>query len=102
MLMRVLRRLPAVAMLALVLTSCQSVGEIFGGGADAMDWELFRGDESLSGYTRRSLPERPTLKWSHKSGVRTMYDIQLAITQACKDIPKYQSNRNKNLFHGIV
>ena len=70
--MGVLRRLPAVAMLALVLTSCQSVGEIFGGGADAMDWELFRGDESLSGYTRRSLPERPTLKWSHKSGVRTI------------------------------
>lgn len=37
-----------------------------------MEWPLFRGDASLSGYTKRSLPKCPALKWSHKSGVRTI------------------------------
>ena len=39
---------------------------------DGMNWPLFRGDASLSGYTDQSLPRNPSLLWSYKSGVRTV------------------------------
>lgn len=67
-----MRRLLFTIVLAATMISCDSARALFSGGANAMDWPLFRGDESLSGYTRHQLPERPTLKWSHKSGVRTI------------------------------
>jgi len=31
------------------------------------DWTIFRGNPSLSGYTKASLPDNPTLLWSFKS-----------------------------------
>jgi outer membrane protein assembly factor BamB len=36
-----------------------------------MDWKLFRGDPSLSGYTDISLPENPVLLWTYKGESRT-------------------------------
>jgi len=36
-----------------------------------MDWPLFRGDASLSGYTNVRLPKNPTLLWTYKSDART-------------------------------
>ncbi|MDR0894349.1 MAG: PQQ-binding-like beta-propeller repeat protein [Prevotellaceae bacterium] len=38
----------------------------------SMDWHLFRGDPSLSGYTDTPLPEQPTLLWSYLSNIRTV------------------------------
>lgn len=66
-----LKQVVASLVLAFTLLSCDTLGEKSSRGG-AMDWSLFRGDASLSGYTKRSLPERPALKWSHKSGVRTI------------------------------
>lgn len=37
-----------------------------------MNWPLFRGDASLSGYTNVSLPAEPALLWSYKSSTRTV------------------------------
>lgn len=41
-------------------------------GSGSMDWTLFRGDASLSGYTNTSLPDKPVLKWTYKSDNRTV------------------------------
>ncbi len=46
-----------------------------GGGKSAsgsMDWKLFRGEPSLSGYTATRLPENPVLLWTYKGGTRTV------------------------------
>lgn len=67
-----MRKLILTIFLAATFVSCDTARAIFSGGGNAMDWPLFRGDESLSGYTRHSLPKQPTLRWSHKSGVRTI------------------------------
>lgn len=37
-----------------------------------INWPLFRGDASLSGYTSLSLPAEPVLLWSCKSNTRTV------------------------------
>ena len=54
-----------------LLASC-GMNEDTVSNADGMNWSLFRGDASLSGYTDISLPKKPTLMWSYKSGVRTV------------------------------
>ena len=36
-----------------------------------MNWNIFRGDESLSGYTDIRLPDNPVLLWTYKSEKRT-------------------------------
>lgn len=36
-----------------------------------MDWNLFRGNPALNGYTDTDLPKNPTLLWSYKSDSRT-------------------------------
>lgn len=41
------------------------------GSQGSMDWNLFRGDAELSGYTNQRLPEKVTLLWSYKSDSRT-------------------------------
>ena len=41
------------------------------GSTGAMDWKLFRGDPSMSGYTDTKLPDRPTLLWVYKGESRT-------------------------------
>lgn len=40
--------------------------------SDRMDWNLFRGDAALSGYTDVSLPSKPALLWTFKTGKRTV------------------------------
>ena len=42
-----------------------------GGGSGSMDWNVFRGDSSLSGYTDQDLPSKPRLLWSFTTGPRT-------------------------------
>ena len=41
-----------------------------GGGSGSMDWNVFRGDSSLSGYTDQVLPSKPRLLWSFTTGPR--------------------------------
>ncbi|MBO7419009.1 MAG: PQQ-binding-like beta-propeller repeat protein [Bacteroidaceae bacterium] len=41
-------------------------------GKSSRDWELFRGNEQLSGYTSTLLPEKPELLWSYKAQSRTV------------------------------
>lgn len=55
----------------MVFTSCRgdSDASVYSG---AMDWKLFRGDPSLSGYTDKNLPNNPILKWTYKAGNRTV------------------------------
>lgn len=67
-----IRRLLIMAFTVVSIIACTPAGNLFGGGVGALNWPLFRGDESLSGYTSRSLPEQPELKWIHRSGVRTI------------------------------
>ena len=58
--------------LAILLTSVMLCACSGTGGGDRSDWPLFRGDASLSGYTRRSLPDDPVLLWSLSTGSRTV------------------------------
>ena len=41
----------------------------FSGGP--LDWFIFRGDPSLSGYTNVRIPKDPTLLWTYQSDART-------------------------------
>ena len=54
----------------ILLTACG--GSSTTSGSDSMDWKLFRGDASLSGYTDTDLPQNPVLLWTFKGGVRTV------------------------------
>lgn len=44
----------------------------FSDGKESMDWQLFRGDAALSGFTNTPLPEDPVLLWSYKGNTRTV------------------------------
>lgn len=66
-----MKRLLFIFAILLLGVSCNTLQRHLQRGGK-MDWPLFRGDNSLRGYTRESLPDRLTLKWSHKSGVRTV------------------------------
>ena len=63
------------ALLLFLLSSCgrsnnnENVATTTFGGN--LDWKIFRGDPSLSGFTNVSLPENPVLKWTYESGNRT-------------------------------
>jgi outer membrane protein assembly factor BamB len=52
-----------------LMLSCSSNSDTFVSGN--MDWKLFRGNTSLSGYTNTNLPENPVLLWTYKSESRT-------------------------------
>ena len=54
-----------------LLVGCEGNEDTVDDG-NSLNWSLFRGDASLSGYTDRSLPKKPSLLWSYKSGVRTV------------------------------
>ena len=54
----------------LILTGCGG-GSYFHSGYGPLDWPLFRGDQSLSGYTDISLPKQPDLLWTFKSDARS-------------------------------
>ncbi|MBR3015213.1 MAG: PQQ-binding-like beta-propeller repeat protein [Bacteroidaceae bacterium] len=56
--------------LVLLLCSCTGNGDV--GYNTATDWPFYRADASMSGYTSLSLPEKPTLLWTFKDGVRTV------------------------------
>lgn len=53
-----------------LFTAC-SGGSGFHGYSGAVDWPLFRGDPSMSGYTDIRLPKNPVLLWTYKSDART-------------------------------
>ena len=59
--------------LVCVLQACNSNSGNSGryAGQGEMEWNIFRGDESLSGYTDIRLPESPVLLWTYKSEKRT-------------------------------
>jgi len=57
--------------LTLTFLSCSSNPFPSNGDGDK-DWTSFRGDATLSGYSRHSLPEHPTLLWSYKGDKRTL------------------------------
>lgn len=63
-------------LLCIGLAVCLFVGcsGVSGGAEDPgnMDWKLFRGDASLSGYTDIRLPENPVLLWTYKGEARTV------------------------------
>jgi len=46
-------------------------GTGFHGGSGAVDWPLFRGSPSMSGYTEIRLPKNPVLQWTFNSNART-------------------------------
>lgn len=54
-----------------LLTSCHS-NSGSSGSPGRMDWKLFRGDPSLSGYTDTPLPRKPVLLWTYKGETRTV------------------------------
>ena len=57
-----------------LLVGCEGNEDTVDDG-NSLNWSLFRGDASLSGYTDRSLPKKPSLLWSYKSGVRTVSSL---------------------------
>ena len=57
------------SLLLFLLAGCGGSG--FSGDLGSMDWRLFRGDASLSGYTDTRLPKDPVLLWTYKSDART-------------------------------
>lgn len=59
------------AVIALVLTGCRMDWKASNEPGD-MNWHLFRGNNSLSGYTDTPLPKDPALLWTFKSSVRTV------------------------------
>lgn len=56
--------------LAILLTACKKSDNSSHSGN--MDWHIFRGDASLSGYTERRLPKKPTLLWTYTGETRTV------------------------------
>jgi len=40
--------------------------------AGNLNWRLFRGNSSLSGYTNKTLPKTPTVQWIYKTNERTV------------------------------
>lgn len=57
--------------LLLILTCCNSNSNP-SAGSGVMDWEIFRADRGLSGYTDTRLPQNPVLKWTYKGETRTV------------------------------
>ena len=53
-----------------LLTGCGG-GTGFHSGSGELEWPLFRGDPSLSGYTDVRLPQNPVLLWTFNSNART-------------------------------
>ena len=58
-------------LLLFLLTGCGGGFSGSSGASGALDWPLFRGDASLSGYTDTRLPKNPVLLWNFKSDART-------------------------------
>lgn len=56
-----------LTLLPFIFSACSGTSE----DAD-MDWKLFRGNSELSGYTSKTLPKNPVLKWSYKADMRTV------------------------------
>ncbi len=53
-----------------ILVACSGGSDTSDSGS--MDWKLFRGDPSLSGYTDTELPQKPVLLWTYKGDARTV------------------------------
>ena len=63
-------QLSTLNLMFFLLAAC-SGGSAPTGSSGALDWHLFRGDPSMSGYTNTRLPQKPTLLWTFKSDART-------------------------------
>ena len=48
----------------LIIMLCSSIVIL---GQENNQWEIFRGDPSLSGYTRARIPENPKLLWNYQT-----------------------------------
>ena len=60
--------------ISLIFITCLMLSCSGGSGkfvSGSMDWKLFRGDPSLSGYTEINLPKNPILLWTYNSDSRT-------------------------------
>jgi outer membrane protein assembly factor BamB len=57
-------------LLVCLVTACTGSSDFPDSGS--MDWKLFRGDASLSGYTDTPLPKCPVLKWTFKGESHTV------------------------------
>lgn len=66
-----MKRLTLFLCMSLLLICC-GVGDDASVDEGNMSWLLFRGSASLSGNTSISLPKKPVLLWTYKSGVRTV------------------------------
>lgn len=66
-----MKRLALFLCMSLLLIRC-GVGDDTSVDEGNMSWLLFRGSASLSGNTSISLPKKPALLWTYKSGVRTV------------------------------
>ncbi len=66
-----MNRLKLLLLLGWIGAGCTG-SSLFTGGTGDLDWHLFRGDASLSGYTAVELPAQPTLLWTFKGGSRTV------------------------------
>jgi eukaryotic-like serine/threonine-protein kinase len=69
------RKITKILMLSLFagvfFVSCDKLARHSGSQGD-MNWNLFRGNSGLSGYTDLSLPDKPVVQWTYKAGVRTV------------------------------
>ena len=67
-----MKKFLGIALLGLLVACKGSIGPSGPSGSKGnLDWHLFRGDESLSGYTDIRLPDNPALLWTYKSEKRT-------------------------------
>lgn len=64
-------RLNLALVLSVVVCACGFSGLNSGESTD-FDWNFFRGNIGLSGYSPQDIPENPVLLWSYKGGVRTV------------------------------
>lgn len=66
-----MRRFITYLLFIVLLTGCKlaSSNETMG---TPEDWLIFRGNPSLNGYTDRTLPDAPKLKWQFNNDVRTV------------------------------
>ena len=70
---RLIFLLPAISALLLTMWSCnflQTGRDKISG--DENSWPVFRGNNTLTGYTGAKLPEQPALLWEYKSTTRTV------------------------------
>lgn len=67
----IMRRFLFIITLLTLFVGCESLRDKLS-GRGSLDWLIFRGNSSLSGYTNLELPDNLTALWSYKSDARTI------------------------------